>query len=295
MRGAIVKSRPSTLAVLVGLAFSLCSLTTRADERSGNGTPDPTVAFFTIRDGKLTILAGQLRSRRFRNVGVGQSPRVSPSGKFVAYNPVSDPRFSQQGIAHVIVKDTVTAVLRQFRSIPPDTRPYPGCIWSADETLLAFDVHDFESNRSKAVVDLRDDSFWRGTEEEFNTRYSGRFPEACSPVAVAAVPGGPDYHGYPATALFYKPLNGPAVRLTPENLWVCRPPSGAAWVASTGEVIFPAIWKADLPTQGWIEKRPRPIPTMFVIKPEAKDWMKASRAEWDAAAICQAEEVSSSD
>ena len=290
MQGAIGTVR----VIAAALTFCL-SATAIADPRAETGTSDPTVAFFTIRDGKLTILAGKLRSRSFKPMGIGQSPRVSPSGKFVAYNPVNDPRFNQQGIAHVIVKEIETGKLKQFRSIPPDTRPYPGCVWSDDETLLAFDVHDFESNGSKAVVDVRDDSFWRGSKEEFSARYGRRFPAERSPVSLAAVPGESDYHGYPATAVFFKPADGPPARLTPDNLWVCRPTNGAAWIASTGEVIFPAIWEADLATEGWIEKRPRPTATMFLIKPGAKDWMKATRAEWDAAALCQAEEVSTSD
>lgn len=231
----------------------------------------------------------------YRNLGFGDYPAVSPSGKYVAYNPEGDPRFSQRpGIPPIIVKEVATGKEIRFASIPEETRPWPGSRWSADETLIAFEVHDFEGNRSQAVVSVEDGSFWRGTREEFRVRYASAFPEVSSPLSVQSVTGQPDYHGWAANAVFYHPDSGPPVRLTPENMWISSSLGTAVWIERTGEVVFPAVWHSDLEISGPIEKRASPTPTIFVIKARARDWRNASREEWDAAALFEAEQVSCS-
>jgi hypothetical protein len=241
---------------------------------------DLTTAIFRIEDGKPIICIGKLHSHRFRKLCVGDYPRVSPSGKYVAYN-----QSLRTGIAPIKVIEVQTGKVRTFDSIPHDLSPWPESFWSKDESLIAFEVHDFEGNRVKCVVSMSDGSYWRGTDAEFRTKYPDAF-NSISLDARRSVDGRLVVENFKHVgALFFQTGKG-AVRLTPEDMAVTAPP---IWIERTSEALFvgsrvvPPYRDEDVMSGN-----------VYLIKPEAKDWANASTKDWEAAIVTVGEQVSCS-
>lgn len=250
----------------------------------GNLPGDPndlTAAVFRFEDGKPVICIGKLHSHGFRKLCVGDYPQVSPSGKFVAYN-----QSLRAGIEPIEVIEIQTGKVRTFDSIPEDLHPYPESFWSRDETLIAFEVHDFTGNRVKCVVSMTDGSFWRGTDAEFNVRHAGAF-NSTRIGARSSIEGRLAIENFKHVgALFFRSDKGESIRLTPEDMGVTSPP---IWIERTREALF--VGSRVCPPYG--DKNVMPG-NVYLIKPEARDWANASTKEWQDAIVTVGEQVSCS-
>lgn len=253
---------------------------------------DVTIAFFGFHDGKQTIHAGKLHSNNYRRLCIGAYPRVSHSGKFVARNPEGDNRFKSRAIPPIVVTELATGKETSFASIPKDTAPWPGCVWSLDDSRIAFDVHDFEGNRSKALVSYQDGSFWHGTEAEFASQFGKHFQSSAARVSIEEVPGERVPNGFRARALYFQKADGNRIRVTPATMWVA---DKALWIERTGEIVFLALWHSDLNAGSNEKEMPwKHPPDVYLLNPAAKDWPLATTQQWQDAHIFNAEDVSCS-
>jgi transposase len=226
-------------------------------------------------------------------IAVGDYPTVSPSGKYVAYNPCkSDGVGIFEKFVHVVELKTGRTIV--FDSIPKNTHIYPGSAWSSDEKLITFCVHDFDgSYGSRCIVSMVDGSFWRGTEDEFEIGYGRLFQcetestqifveEMLSEPKVGLDNPGCDCEDRHANGLFYHLRTGLPIRLTRTDMLVDR----AVWIEPTREILFTAQWHED-----YRAARPWRI---YLINPEAKDWRNLSRRAWNAAVIGAGDDISGS-
>ena len=253
---------------------------------------DVTIAFFGFQDGKQTIHAGKLHSNNYRRLCIGAYPSVSPSGRFVARNPEGDDRFKSRAIPPIVVTELATGKETSFASIPKGTAPWPGCVWSTDDSLISFDVHDFDGNRSKAVVSLADGSYWRGTEAAHGAKFGRFFSQPLSKISIAIIASEPVPLGFEARTLYYHKPDGSQIRITPATMWVA---GKALWIERTGEVVFLALWHSDL-NPGTSPKKMawKHPPNVYLINPSSKDWTKATSRQWEDALIFNAQDVSCS-
>jgi hypothetical protein len=244
---------------------------------------DETIAIFRIDREKQAIYSGKLHSHKFTEVCSGSYPEVSPSGRFIAYNPNGG---RNPAIQPVQLIEISTAKIFAFTSIPADLLPNPGSFWSKDERRIAFKVHDFNGNREDGVVNVADGSYWRGTESEFDSR----FADAFGPIVLNArqsTEGRLTIENFDHVgALYFHPENGVPIRLTPENMGVTSVP---IWIERTREALFvgvhtwPPYYDEDV-SEG----------SVYLVKPEAKDWEHASKKDWEDAIISSGEQVSCS-
>ena len=172
-------AKPSALVMCVAVVFGFhaasCGKPNRSVVEVADDPADETVAVFRFEDGKQVIYCGELHSRRLKKLCFGDYPSVSPSGRFVAYNPIADASHRHPAIQPIEVIEVQTGKLTSFPSIPRDLAPWPESFWSSDEALVAFQVHDFEGDRGRCVVSTVDGSYWRGTDAEFEARYAKAF------------------------------------------------------------------------------------------------------------------------
>jgi hypothetical protein len=275
-----MRTKVKVFAIVAALLAASCG---KKDSALANLPDDPndlTTAIFRFEDGKPVICIGNLHSHRFRTLCVGDYPRVSPSGRYVAFN-----QSLRTGIAPIKVIEVQTGKVRTFDSIPHDLRPWPESFWSKDESLIAFEVHDFEGNRVKCVVSMSDGSYWRGTDAEFRTKYPDAF-NSINLNARRSVDGRLVVENFKHVgALFFQTGKG-AVRLTPEDMAVTAPP---IWIERTGEALF--VGRRVVPPYGDKDVMPGNV---YLIKPEAKDWANASTKDWEAAIVTVGEQVSCS-
>ena len=273
--------KAKVFAIVATLLAASCE---KKDYALANLPEDPndlTTAIFRFEEGKPVICIGKLHSGHFRKLCVGDYPRVSPSGRYVAYN-----QSLRTGIAPIKVIEVQTGKVRTFDSIPHDLQPWPESFWSKDESLIAFEVHDFDGNRVKCVVSMTDGSFWRGTDAEFRTKYPDAF-NSINLNARRSVEGRLIIENFKRVgALFFQNGKGGMVRLTPEDMAVASPP---IWIERTGEALF--VGSHVVPPYGDENVMPGNV---YLIKPEAKDWANASKKDWDAAIVTMGEQVSCS-
>jgi hypothetical protein len=275
-----MKSRIAALTGILLLAIS-CRSQRPATGDLPEDPSDPTIAVFRFEDGKPVIRAGRLHSGQFRKLSVGDYPSVSPGGGFVAYN-----RSLRTGIQPVEVIEIQSGIVRKFDSIPKDLAPWPESFWSKDETLIAFQVHDFTGNKDRCVVSMVDDSFWRGTDAEFRLKYPNAF-KTTTLDARSSAEGRLTIENFKHVgALFFRADNGESIRLTPENMGVASSP---IWLERTREALFVGR-RANPP---YDENRVMPG-KIYLIKPEARDWANASDQEWEKAIVTDGEQVSCS-
>lgn len=248
---------------------------------------DETVAIFRFEDGKQVIYSGKLHSRRFKKLCSGDYPRVSPSGRWVAYNPIKDASHRNPAIQPIEVIEIQTGQVTTFGSIPRDLTPWPESVWSSDEKLITFQVHDFNGNRVRCVVNRLDGSYWRGTDAEFGAKYGTAF----GPTEIdsrKSVDGRLSIENYKRVgALYLHSGKGKSIRLTPETMGVASTP---IWIERTGEALFVGSYVAR---HTFKEDSVEPG-NLYLIKPEALDWAKASKSQWKAAIVSSGEQVSAS-
>jgi len=269
---------------VVSALFLACCGKPKASSRRGPIDPnDQTVAIFGFDQGQQVISSGKLHSYVFAKLCNGDYPEVSPSGRFVAYNPTGN---RNPAIQPVEVFDISTGKTLSFASIPTDLLPNPSSFWSKDERKLAFKVHDFNGNRDTCVVDIVDGAFWRGSEAEF----AARFGDVFGPIELNArhsAEGRLTVENYGHVgALYFHPDNGTPIRLTPENMGV---PFTPLWLERTREALFVGVFTR--PPYSDEDVSPG---TVYLIKPEAKDWAHASKEDWEDATVAPGEQVSSS-
>jgi hypothetical protein len=276
-----MRTKAKVFTIVATLLVASCE---KKDSSLANLPEDPndlTTAIFRIEEGKPVICIGKLHSHRFRKLCVGDYPRVSPSGRYVAYN-----QSLPTGIAPIKVIEVQTGKVRTFDSIPHDLQPWPESFWSKDESLIAFEVHDFAGNRVKCVVSMADGSFWRGTGAEFRTNYPDAF-NSINLNARRSVEGRLVIENFKHVgALFFQTGKGGMVRLTPEDMAVASPP---IWIERTGEALF--VGRRVVPPY---DDKDVMSGNVYLIKPEAKDWANASKKDWEAAIVTMGEQVSCS-
>lgn len=287
-----MKHLPAALSFIVVGFLASCD-EKRSDKQMFPEDPnDVTVAFFGFHNGKQTIHAGKLHSRNYRELCIGDYPSVSHSGRLVARNPEGDSRFKWRAIPPVVVTDITNGHEIVFKSIPSDTAPWPGSVWSTDDSLISFVVHDFDGNRSKAVVSLADGSYWRGTEAEHSTKFGRFFSPPLSKISISIVTSEPVPSGFEARTLYYHKPDGSRIRITPATMWVA---GKALWIERTGEIVFLALWHSDLNAGSNEKQMPwKHPPDVYLLNPSTMDWSIASPQQWQAAHIFNAEDVSCS-
>lgn len=275
------------IAILSVFAFVSCEKPPRTGVEMPDDPSDETVAIFRFEDGKQVIYSGKLHSRRFKKICSGDYPRVSPSGRWVAYNPIKDASHRNPAIQPIEVIEIQTGQVTTFASIPRDLTPWPESVWSSDEKLITFQVHDFNGNRVRCVVNRLDGSYWRGTDAEFGAKYGTAFgPTELD--ARKSVDGRLSIENYKHVgALYLHSGNGKSIRLTPETMGVASTP---IWIARTGEALFVGSYVAR---RTFKEDSVEPG-NVYLIKPEALDWANASRSKWKAAIVTSGEQVSTS-
>jgi hypothetical protein len=282
-RPTLCKATRIFVTILSALLVASCgkSVTT-----GGSGPTDPndeTVAIFGFDNGKQVISSGKLHSHVFIEICSGSYPEVSPSGRYLAYNPngTRNPAIQPINVVEISTGKTIS-----FASIPTDLLPNPSSFWSKDEKSIAFKVHDFGGDRDSCVVDVVGGNYWRGSEADFTARFGNTF----GPIELNArhSPEGRltvENYGH-VGALYFHPDTGQPIRLTSENMGVPSPP---IWIERTREVLFVGVY-----TRPPYSDEDVSAGVIYLIKPEAKDWAHASEGDWKNAAVSPGEQVSSS-
>ena len=279
-----MKKRIANLLGLLLLAASCEKQATPVTDKPDDPS-DLTIAMTGNEPGENTIKVGKLHSHHFRTLCAGDHAAVSPSGRFVAYNPPWNAKTFSLSCVEVI--EIQTGKVTRFDSIPTDLAPNPGSFWSKDETLIAFYIHDSNGNRSRCVVNMMDGSFWRGTNDEFAAKYLNVFGST-EINARQSVEGRLTIENFKRVgALFFHPTKGKATRLTPEDMAVAYPP---IWIEKTGEVLFSGSYVI----RHFFDEDDGEPDQVYLIKPEGRDWAHASRKAWKDAIVTGGERVSSS-
>lgn len=100
------------------------------------------------------------------------------------------------------------------------------------------------------------------------------------------------YYSWPPNAIYYRPPTGGDRRVTRKDMWIAGNP---IWIERTKEIVLLGVWHSDLRPSSDPDEASSPTPNVYLISPEKKDWMSASKEEWNASVIFRAEQVSCSE
>ena len=263
-------------AILSALLVASCEKPARSVADVPDDPSDETLAFLSSAPGENMIYWGKLHSHQFKKLCSGDNPSISPSGRFVAYNPpLYNSPHPPPKLAPIKVIAVETGNITSFDSIPRDLTPHPGCFWSSDEKLIAFPIYDWGGNRVRGVVSMVDGSFWQGTDAEFDAKYAKAF-SSTEINARHSVEGRLSIENFKRVgALYFHPRAGKPIRLTPETMAVATTP---IWIERTGEALFAgSFFSRNFFDPDNDHSEPAQV---YLIKPEAKDWANASRNAW---------------
>lgn len=205
----------------------------------------------------------------WRTIAEGTSPALSPSGRHLAFLHHAGSEYDAPRFVRILDIETgQTTPVTKFEGSNNQTQP----TWNEDGRLVLFLLFIDEHGYHEASISYPTLNYARPPESRHKYRpvqsSDGKFE-----VRVEHTPSG--------FAVFLLDLEKRSrIRVTPPTLCVAPTVAPEAfWLDATHEILFSGQWREDYGVDGKTY--------VYRIDPLARDWSKATKAEWDSKRLCK--------